>query len=99
MLATTNGPEIFWGPDGPLQDPMKEESDFKEFDTFSMFLDACSTNGVDLNAPGITVFAPANVARAEFGQPLTKAICEYHIVKGEVNMDSLGSAPLTTVEG
>ena len=26
-LATADGPEIFWGPDGPLQNPMKEESD------------------------------------------------------------------------
>ena len=26
-LETADGPEIFWGPDGPLQDPMKEESD------------------------------------------------------------------------
>ena len=23
------GPAILWGPDGPLQDPMKEESDIK----------------------------------------------------------------------
>ena len=85
-LATTNGPEIFWGPEGPLQNPMKEESDFKEWDTFSMFLDACKEHGVDLNAPGITVLAPANVAVAEYTAtygPLTKAICEYHVIQGE----------------
>ena len=52
-LATADGPEIFWGPDGPLQDPMKEESDFKEYDSYSMFLEACSANGVDLSAPDI----------------------------------------------
>ena len=101
-LATTNGPEIFWGPEGPLQNPMKEESDFKEWDTFSMFLDACKEHGVDLNAPGITVLAPANVAVAEYTAtygPLTKAICEYHVIKGEVSTDSLSSAPLETVEG
>ena len=34
-LATADGPEIFWGPDGPLQNPMKEESDFKEYDKFT----------------------------------------------------------------
>jgi len=98
-LSSTDGPDIYWGPDGPLQNPMKEESDFKEYDTFSTFLSACAANGVDLDQPGITVFAPANVACAEFGQPLTKEVCEYHVVKGEVSTDSLGSAPLTTVEG
>jgi len=98
-LSTANGPEIFWGPDGPLQDPMKEESDFKEYDSYSMFVDACKSTGVDLTQPGITVFAPANVACAEFGKPLTKEICEYHVVKGEVSQGSLGSTPLTTLEG
>merc|ERR1719460_1232057 len=101
-LSTIQGPDLYWEEKGPLQDPPKEESDFKEYDTFSLFLEACSTHGVDLNAPGITVFAPSNRACEQFSAtygPLTKAICEYHIVKGEVNTDSLGSADLTTVEG
>jgi uncharacterized surface protein with fasciclin (FAS1) repeats len=81
---------------------MKEESDFKEFDSYSMFLEACAANGVDLAQPGITVLAPANVACSEFlstGQALSKAVCEYHIIKGEVSQDALGTATLTTVEG
>lgn len=101
-LSTMEGPEIFWGPEGPLQDPMKEESDLKEMDTFSMFVAACAANGVDLAAPGITVLAPANVAVSEYeamNGPLTAAICGYHVIKGEVPCGSLGSADLTTVEG
>merc|ERR1719201_2636381 len=66
VLATTNGPEIFWGAEGPLQDPMKEESDLKEYDTFSTFLTACDQHGIDLSQPDITVFAPANVACEEY---------------------------------
>merc|ERR1719195_2384907 len=31
--------------------------------------------------------------------PLTKAICAYHVIKGEVSTDGLASAPLETTEG
>ena len=46
-LATIEGPDLYWEEVGPLQNPPKEESDFKEFDTFSTFLDACGSFGVD----------------------------------------------------
>jgi uncharacterized surface protein with fasciclin (FAS1) repeats len=101
-LATADGPEIFWGPDGPLQDPMKEESDFKEYDKFSIFVQACQANGIDLNQPDITVLAPANVACAEYEAiygPLTKDICAYHVIKGVVSTDGLSGAPLNTLQG
>jgi len=101
-LASMDGPDIYWGPDGPLQNPMKEESDFKEYDSYSTFLGACAQHGVDLSAPDITVLAPANLACDEFTSvsgPLTKAVCEYHVIKGVVNTDGLGSADLKTVEG
>jgi len=101
-LATVQGPDLYWEEKGPMQDPPKEESDFKEYDTFSTFLAACKTHGVDLSAPDITVFAPGNKACAEFEAvygPLTKEVCAYHVVKGVVKTDSLGSADLTTVEG
>jgi hypothetical protein len=101
-LATIQGPDLYWEEVGPLQDPPKEESDFKEYDTFSLFLEACAKHGVDLNQPGITVFAPSNRACTSFSATygeLTKDICAYHIVKGEVNTDSLSSADLTTVQG
>ena len=101
-LTSIDGPEIFWGPDGPLQNPMKEESDFKEFDTFSTFLGACQSHGIDLTQPDITLFAPPNVACDEYtstGGELSKAVCEYHVVKGVVNTDSLGNAELKTLEG
>ena len=101
-LATVQGPDLYWEEKGPLQNPPKEESDFKEYDTFSIFLDACSQHGVDLSQPDITVLAPGNNACEQFSAvngPLTKAVCEYHIIKGVVNTDSLSSADLTTVEG
>jgi len=102
VLSGLQGPEIFWGPEGPLQDPMKEESELKEYDTFSSFVAACSANGVDLSQPGITVLAPANVAVAEYEAmygPLTKDVCAYHVIMGEVSTDALSSAPLTTLQG
>merc|ERR1719486_1048888 len=90
-LATIDGPDRYW-----------EENEFKEFDKFSKFLAACSEHGVDLTQAGITVFAPADLAVDEYSSvygPLTKAVCEYHVVKGEVGSDSLSSADLTTLEG
>jgi len=101
-LKTMEGPDLYWEEKGPLQNPMKEESDFKEFDKFSTFLDACNQHGVDLSQPDITVFAPGNKACDEFmavNGPLSKDVCAYHVVKGVVKSDSLGSADLTTVQG
>merc|ERR1719326_1752245 len=101
-LSTVQGPDLYWEEKGPLQNPPKEESDFKEYDTFSTFLDACSSHGVDLAQPDITVFAPGNKACAEYSAvygPLTKAVCEYHVVKGVVSADGLSSGDLTTLEG
>ena len=99
MLATMEGPDLYWEKIGPLQNPPKEESDFKEYDSFSMFLEACSAGGVDLSAPDITVFAPGNKAVAEYTAvygPLTKEVCAYHVVKGVVPSGSLSSTPLAT---
>merc|ERR1719238_1209758 len=101
-LSTIEGPDLYWEEKGPLQSPPKEESDFKEYDTFSTFLGACAQFGVDLTQPDITVFAPANLACETFSAvygPLTKAVCEYHVVKGVVPSGSLGGADLTTLEG
>ena len=50
-LATIQGPDLYWEEKGPLQNPPKEESDFKEYDTYSTFLDACSSHGVDVIQP------------------------------------------------
>ena len=47
-LASMEGPDMYWEEKGPLQDPPKEESDFKEFDKYDTFLKACADNGVDL---------------------------------------------------
>merc|ERR1719182_1252998 len=65
-LATIDGPDLYWEEKGPMQNPPKEESDFKEYDTFSTFLDACASYGVDLTQSDITVFAPGNVACEQF---------------------------------
>jgi hypothetical protein len=102
MLETIQGPDLYWEEKGPLQDPPKEESDFKEYDTFSIFLGACAKHGVDLNQPGITVLAPSNRACEQFSSiygELTKDVCAYHLIKGEVKTDSLSSADLTTAQG
>merc|ERR1740138_2012010 len=88
-LSTIDGPDIYWGDKGPLQNPMKEVSDCKE-------------HGVDPTAADITVFAPGNYACEEYSAvygPLSKAVCQYHVVKGVVKTDSLSSASLATVEG
>lgn len=101
-LSTIQGPDLYWEDKGPLQDPPKEESDFKEYDTYSTFLDACKSHGVDLSAPDITVFAPGNLACAQYSAvngPLTKDVCAYHVVKGVVSTGALSSADLTTTEG
>jgi len=101
-LASMDGPDLYWGEKGPLQVPMLEESDFKEYDKYSTFLSACAEHGVDLSAPDITVLAPGNQACDEYSSvygPLTKAVCEYHVIKGVVNLDSLSSASLATAEG
>merc|ERR1719331_2363818 len=86
-LGSIEGPDLYWEEIGPLQNPPKEESDFKEYDTFSTFLAACAQHGVDLSQPDITVFAPGNVAceqHSAVNGPLTKDVCAYHVVKGKV---------------
>jgi len=101
-LATIEGPDLYWEEKGPLQDPPLEESDFKEFDTYSTFLSACSQHGIDLSQPDITVFAPGNLACETFTSvngPLTKDVCAYHVVKGVVSTGALSSADLTTLQG
>ena len=101
-LGSVQGPDLYWEEKGPLQNPPKEESDFKEYDTFSTFLAACAQHGVDLSQPDITVFAPGNVACEQpsaVNGPLTKDVCAYHVVKGKVPVSSLSSADLTTVQG
>jgi len=101
-LATIDGPDLYWEEKGPMQNPPKEESDFKEYDTFSTFLAACAEHGVSLSGADITVLAPGNKACAEYSSvygPLTKAVCAYHVIQGVVNLDSLSSASLATAEG
>jgi len=80
VLQSMQGPDLYWEEKGPLQDPPKEESDFKEYDTFSTFLAACQQHGIDLNQPDITVLAPGNVACEQFSAvsgPLTKEVCTH----------------------
>merc|ERR1712123_121844 len=84
---TMAGPDIMWGPDGPLQDPMKEESDIRGQDAYKKFAAACASNGVDLNQPDITVFVPTDLVVDDFeaaGGVLTADVCNYHVVKGKV---------------
>jgi len=101
-LATMDGADLYWEEVGPLQNPPKEESDFKEYDKFSTFVAACKQHGIDLSQSDITVFAPGDKACAEYSAvngPLTKDVCAYHVVKGVVGTDSLASASLATLQG
>merc|ERR1712087_680608 len=59
---TLPGPDILWGPDGPLQDPMKEESDVRGQDAYKKFAAACASFGVDLNQPDITAACSARTS-------------------------------------
>lgn len=99
---TMAGPDIMWGPDGPLQDPMKEESDIRGQDAYKKFAAACASNGVDLNQPDITVFVPTDLVVDDFeaaGGVLTADVCNYHVVKGKVPKGSFSSAEMVTLQG
>jgi len=96
------GPAILWGPDGPLQDPMKEESDIKGYDGFGKFADACAAAGIDLDGSEYTVFVPTDATIDEFeinGGVLTADVLKYHIVPGSIKKASWSSADLTTLQG
>jgi uncharacterized surface protein with fasciclin (FAS1) repeats len=102
LLSSMDGPDLYWEEKGPLQNPPLEESDFKEYDKYDTFVSACQANGVDLNQPDITVFAPGNKACAEYtstGGQLSADVCNYHIVSGVVPSSALSSADLTTKQG
>lgn len=96
------GPEILWGPDGPLQNPMKEESDVKGYDGFGKFADACASAGIDLNSGEYTAFVPTDTTLEEFevnGGSLTADVLKYHIVPGKVSKAQWSSAKMTTLQG
>jgi len=96
------GPEILWGPDGPLQDPMKEESDVKGYDGFGKFADACASAGIDLGSSEYTVFVPTDSTIEEFiinGGTLSADVLKYHIVPGKLMKSEWPSATMTTLHG
>lgn len=99
---TLDGPDILWGPDGPLQDPMKEESDVKGQDGFGKFADACAAAGVDLNGGEYTCFVPTDSTIEEFivnGGTLSADVLKYHIVPGRVTKAEWPTATMKTLEG
>ena len=101
-LAGLQGPEIFWGSEGPLQNPMKEESDLKGYDGFGSFIAGVKAAGVDLASGEYTVFAPTDEVIADFefnGGKMTADVVKHHIVKGKVPTSAFSSADLTTVGG
>jgi len=100
--STLQGPETLWGPDGPLQDPAKEESDVKGYDGFKKFADACAAAGIDLNGGDYTVFLPTDLTIEEYivnGGELSADVLKYHIVPGRIMKASWSSADLTTLQG
>jgi len=96
------GPEILWGPDGPLQDPMKEESDVKGYDGFGKFAEACATAGIDLDGSEYTVFVPTDSTIEEYlvnGGELTADVLKYHVVPGKVTKSQWSSTSMETLQG
>ena len=83
----------------------KEESDFKEFDNFTLFTERLKSTGVDavLAGPGpFTVFAVTDNAIKSYEKtvgPVTADVLKYCIVKGEVPSASVGSADLSNELG
>ena len=102
-LLSLQGPAVLWGPDGPLQDPMKEESDIRGYDGYGKFANACAAAGIDLTGGSYTVFVPTDLTIDNFldtpGAQLTADILKYHIVPGVHKKDSWSSADLTTLQG
>jgi len=99
---TLQGPEILWGPDGPLQDPMMEESDVRGYDGFSKFAVACETAGVDLGGGEYTVFVPTDTTIDEYlanGGELSADVLKYHIVPGKLLKSEWPSADMKTLQG
>ena len=91
-----------WGPDGPLQNPMKEESDIRGQDGYLKFVAACEANGVDLNGGDVTVFVPTDLVIDDFeaaGGVLTADVLKYHVVQGRVPKSSFSSAEMVTLQG
>lgn len=102
--ASLQGPEIFWGAEGPKQDPMKEESDLKGYDSFNTFLGAVKDAGLEDTLKGgeYTVFAPTDSVFADFvsnGGKVTPELVKYHVVEGKVTTSQFSSASLKTLEG
>jgi hypothetical protein len=102
-LAGLQGPGQVWGADGIAVG--KEESDLKGYDNFGLFVERLQSSGVasDLSGPGpFTIFAPVDSAietyETNFG-PFDAAICNLHIVNGNVPSSSVGSADLTSLTG
>jgi len=100
--VSLQGPEILWGPDGPLQDPMKEESDVRGYDGFGKFAAACTAAGVNLDSGEYTVFVPTDTTIDEFlvnGGALTADVLKYHIVPGRITKAEFPTAAMPTLQG
>ena len=102
--AATQGPEIFWGAEGPLQNPIIEESVIKGYDGFGTFLAAVKDAGLadTLSGGEYTVFAPTDAVIAEFvsnGGSITADLLKYHVLPGKISSAQFSSADLKTLEG
>ena len=99
---TLQGPEIFWGSEGPAQG--HEESEIKGYDCFSKFIAAVTDAGLadTLKGGEFTVLAPVDTAFdvfAENGGVVTPELLKYHCIPKKVMASGVSTADLKTVEG
>jgi len=99
-LATLQGPEVFWGCDGPALG--HEEDEIKGYDNFDVLATTMTANGVTCAGGEFTLLAPSNSAidkhNKEVGTPIDASILNYHLIPGRQAMDAL-TTDQTTVNG
>jgi len=92
-LSSIQGPEIFYGSEGPTMDPPHTEDEIKGYDNFGKLVAAAAAAGVDLDGGDYTILAPSDSAfekhRIEVGTEITADILKYHVIPGKISMDQL----------
>lgn len=102
-LPGLQGPEIFWGSEGPPQG--HEESEIKGYEGFGKFAAALESTGVAKSLAGsgpFTVLAPTDAAIDEFtanGGKITADVLKYHILPAKITTAGFSSADLKTTQG